>query len=125
MARPRPAGRRDRLKEFKRSSALDAGLLAAGPAVEHYEISRYGTLKTWADELGLAEAVALLDVTLQALTQLAQTAVNQEAQQAAEQSDHRGAVVRRGDCLLDGDRRPESRGIRACPTKNPAIWQGR
>jgi ferritin-like metal-binding protein YciE len=91
MARPRPAGRRDRLKEFKGSSALDAGLLAAAQAVEHYEISRYGTLKTWADEFGLAEAVELLDVTLQeekktgeALTQLAQTAVNQEAQRAAE-----------------------------------------
>jgi ferritin-like metal-binding protein YciE len=78
-------------KEFKGSSALDAGLLAAAQAVEHYEISRYGTLKTWADELGLAEAVELLDATLQeekktdeALTELAQTVVNQEAQQAAE-----------------------------------------
>ena len=35
---------------------LDAGLLAAAQAVEHYEISRYGTLATWADELGMAEA---------------------------------------------------------------------
>jgi ferritin-like metal-binding protein YciE len=79
------------MKEFKGSSALDAGLLAAAQAVEHYEISRYGTLKTWADELGLAEAVELLDETLQeerntdeALTELAHAAVNQEAQQAAE-----------------------------------------
>lgn len=79
------------MKEFKGSPALDAGLLAAAQAVEHYEISRYGTLKTWADELGLAKAVDLLDETLQeekktdeALTQLARTAVNQEAQQAAE-----------------------------------------
>jgi hypothetical protein len=86
MARPRPAGRRDRLKELKGSPAPDAGLLAAAQAVEHYEISRYGTLKTWADELGLAEAAELLDATLQeekktdeALTELAQTAVNQEA----------------------------------------------
>jgi ferritin-like metal-binding protein YciE len=79
------------MKEFKGSPALDAGLLAAAQAVEHYEISRYGTLKTWADELGLAEAVDLLDETLQeetktdeALTELAKAAVNQEAQQAAE-----------------------------------------
>jgi ferritin-like metal-binding protein YciE len=79
------------MTEFKGSPALDAGLLAAAQAVEHYEISRYGTLKTWADELGLAEAVELLDATLQeerktneALTALAQAAVNQEAQQAAE-----------------------------------------
>jgi ferritin-like metal-binding protein YciE len=41
------------MKEFKGSPALDAGLLAAAQAVEHYEISRYGTLKNWARELGL------------------------------------------------------------------------
>jgi ferritin-like metal-binding protein YciE len=79
------------MTEFKGSPALDAGLLAAAQAVEHYEISRYGTLMTWADELGLKEAVALLEQTLQeekktdeALTELAETAVNQQAQQAAE-----------------------------------------
>ncbi len=37
--------------------ALDAGLLAAAQAVEHYEISRYGTMRTWAAELGLKDAV--------------------------------------------------------------------
>jgi ferritin-like metal-binding protein YciE len=79
------------MKEFRGSAALDAGLLAAAQAVEHYEISRYGTLKTWAKELGLDEAVSLLEETLeeekktdQALTELAESAVNQEAQQAAE-----------------------------------------
>jgi ferritin-like metal-binding protein YciE len=79
------------MTEFKGSPALDAGLLAAAQAVEHYEISRYGTLMTWADELGLKEAIALLDQNLQqekktdeALTELAETAVNQEARQAAE-----------------------------------------
>jgi ferritin-like metal-binding protein YciE len=79
------------MTEFKGSPALDAGLLAAAQAVEHYEIARYGTLKTWADELGLAQAVKLLDETLQeekktdaALSELAKVAVNQEAQQAAE-----------------------------------------
>lgn len=79
------------MKEFRGSAALDAGLLAAAQAVEHYEISRYGTLKTWAKELGLDEAVNLLEETLQeekktdeALTELAESAVNQEAQQAAE-----------------------------------------
>jgi ferritin-like metal-binding protein YciE len=39
-------------------------LLAAAQAVEHYEISRYGTLKTWAGKLGLQDAVKLLDETL-------------------------------------------------------------
>jgi ferritin-like metal-binding protein YciE len=79
------------MQEFKDSPALDAGLLAAAQAVEHYEIARYGTLKTWADELGLGQAVKLLDQTLQeekktdeALTKLAESIVNQEAHQAAE-----------------------------------------
>jgi ferritin-like metal-binding protein YciE len=79
------------MKEFRGSAALDAGLLAAAQAVEHNEISRYGTLKTWAKELGLDEAASLLEETLQeekktdeALTELAESAVNQEAQQAAE-----------------------------------------
>jgi ferritin-like metal-binding protein YciE len=75
------------MDEYKGSPALDAGLLAAAQAVEHYEISRYGTLKTWADELGHPDAVKLLDVTLQeekrtdaALTALAESVLNQEAQ---------------------------------------------
>ena len=40
------------MSEYKSIPALDAGLLAAAQAVEHYEISRYGTLKCWAGELG-------------------------------------------------------------------------
>lgn len=74
------------LEEYKGTEALDAGLLAAAQAVEHYEISRYGTLKAWANKLGFTEAVALLDETLQqerhtdeALTSLAYAEVNTEA----------------------------------------------
>lgn len=52
------------MDEFKGTSALDAGLVSAAQAVEHYEIARYGTLKTWASQLGMQEAVALLDATL-------------------------------------------------------------
>lgn len=77
------------MDEYKGSPALDAGLLAAAQAVEHYEISRYGTLRTWASELGLTEAVKLLDLTLgeekktdAALTELAETAVNVAAEAA-------------------------------------------
>ena len=77
------------MKEFKGAPALDAGLLAAAQAVEHYEIARYGTLKTWASELGLSEAVKLLDTTLseekqtdETLSKLAETEVNQHAQAA-------------------------------------------
>ena len=76
------------MKEYKGSSALDAGLLAAAQAVEHYEISRYGTL-TWANELGLSDAVGLLDQTLAeekktdaALTEIAESVVNVEAEAA-------------------------------------------
>lgn len=78
------------MDEFKGTPALDAGLLAAAQAVEHYEISRYGTLATWARELGLKDAVTLLEQTLaeesktdEALTKLAETAVNQAAQKKA------------------------------------------
>jgi ferritin-like metal-binding protein YciE len=77
------------IKEYRKSPALDSGLLAAAQAVEHYEISRYGTLRTWAQELGLDEAVSLLQTTLgeeeatdKTLTRLAETCVNQEAQAA-------------------------------------------
>jgi ferritin-like metal-binding protein YciE len=79
------------MEEYKGSPALDAGLLAAAQAVEHYEMSRYGTLRTWAEELGLRKAVTLLEATLKeekatdaALTQIAESVVNQEAQAAAE-----------------------------------------
>jgi ferritin-like metal-binding protein YciE len=76
-------------KDFKGSPALDAGLLAAAQAVEHYEISRYGTLKAWAEELGDNESAKLLNETLteekttdEALTRLAESVVNQRAEAA-------------------------------------------
>ncbi|MEN3147623.1 ferritin-like domain-containing protein [Neorhizobium sp. IRAMC:178] len=78
------------LDEFKGTPALDAGLLAAAQAVEHYEISRYGTLRAWAQQLGHRDAVTLLEQTLaeesktdEALTVLAKTAVNTAAKKAA------------------------------------------
>ncbi|MBV8513439.1 MAG: ferritin-like domain-containing protein [Xanthobacteraceae bacterium] len=77
------------MKSYKGSPALDAGLLSAAQAVEHYEISRYGTLIAWAEELGLEEAVSLLEETLEeekatdeALTKIAETAINQQAEAA-------------------------------------------
>jgi len=78
------------MDEYKGSPALDAGLLAAAQAVEHYEMSRYGTLSTWAEQLGHTKAVKLLKATLdeeeatdEALTALAEAVVNQEAQAEA------------------------------------------
>jgi ferritin-like metal-binding protein YciE len=77
------------MEEYKGSPALDAGLLAVAQAVEHYEISRYGTMIAWAEELGLDDAVSLLEETLEeeeatdeALTEIAKTAINQQAEAA-------------------------------------------
>ena len=76
------------MKEYKGMPALDAGLLAGAQAVEHYEISRYGTMCTWAKELGLSDAAQLLKETLaeeemtdKALTVLAKEAINLEAEE--------------------------------------------
>jgi ferritin-like metal-binding protein YciE len=75
------------MSEYKGMPALDAGLLAAAQAVEHYEMSRYGTLRTWAQELGMPDAAELLDATLKeekatdaALTTIAKSVVNVEAE---------------------------------------------
>ena len=74
------------IEEAEEPDALDAGLLAAAQSVEHYEISRYGTLKSWAQQLGMNDAVKLLEETLaeekktdQLLTRIAEAAANQKA----------------------------------------------
>jgi ferritin-like metal-binding protein YciE len=74
------------MDEFKDTPALDAGLISAAQAVEHYEITRYGTLKRWATELGMTEAAKLLDATLHEesktdsdLTKLADASANDRA----------------------------------------------
>src|SRR5580704_19320554 len=74
------------MDEYADAAALDAGLLASAQAVEHYEISRYGTLKSWAGKLGMKDAVKLLDQTLaeekktdDTLSKIAETAVNYQA----------------------------------------------
>src|SRR3954453_17460932 len=74
------------MSEYKGTQALDAGLLAAAQAVEHYEISRYGTLKSWAGKLALNPGIKLLDQTLNEekktdglLTKVAESEINYEA----------------------------------------------
>jgi ferritin-like metal-binding protein YciE len=74
------------MTEAKEPEVRDAGMLAAAQSVEHYEISRYGTLIAWAEELGMTEAVSLLEQTLQEeknadrlLSQLAEGQLNREA----------------------------------------------
>ena len=82
------------MKDFRGMPALDAGLLASAQAVEHYEISRYGTLSTWAEELGYEEAVDLLEATLQeekntdkTLTEIAKSVVNVEADEGEDEDE--------------------------------------
>lgn len=68
------------MEDYKDAIALDAGLIAAAQAVEHYEMARYGTLRTWAQQMGHADAAKLFETTLleeratdQALTKLAES----------------------------------------------------
>jgi len=75
------------MKEQKGTSALDAALISAAQKVEHYEIASYGTLVTWAEQMGHDEAVELLRETLQEekstdekLTQVAESRANQKAE---------------------------------------------
>jgi len=72
--------------EVEDEQVLDAALIAAAQAVEHYEITRYGTLITWAQELGHSECVTALQRNLadekatdQKLTELAESRINSAA----------------------------------------------
>ncbi|RDE08935.1 YciE/YciF ferroxidase family protein [Pelagibacterium lacus] len=74
------------MEDYKDAVALDAGLAAAAQAVEHYEIARYGTLATWAKQLGMSDAAELLGQTLaeekasdEKLSKLAETEANPKA----------------------------------------------
>ena len=80
----------EHLEEYKDSPALDAAIIAANQGIEHYEIARYGTMRTWAQQLGMNEAVQLIEQTLEEekktdklLTQMAEQSANQEAEQQA------------------------------------------
>ena len=79
------------LKDYRDSPALDAGMIAAAQAVEHYEMARYGTLVSWAGQLGFNDAMELLEATLEEekltddlLTQLAEEIANPEAAESGE-----------------------------------------
>jgi ferritin-like metal-binding protein YciE len=74
------------MDEAEDPDVLDAGVLAAAQAIEHYEIARYGTLRAWAEELGMADAAKLLQQTLdeekktdKLLSDIAVSRLNREA----------------------------------------------
>ncbi len=78
------------LEDFGGTEAADAVLIGCAQAIEHYEIARYGLLKTWATHLGLGEAAQLLDQTLQEekkadalLSKIAEAVGNPKAKKAA------------------------------------------
>ena len=74
------------MTEAQSGEVMDAGLIAAAQAVEHYEIARYGTLRSWAEQLGMKEAAKLLGETLseekqtdELLNKIAMSSVNRKA----------------------------------------------
>ena len=77
---------RSMMAEFADGEALEAGLIAAAQSIEHYEIARYGTLRAWAEQLGISEAAEILEESLdeetdtdEILSEIAEGAVNREA----------------------------------------------
>ena len=80
------------MKEAKDETIRDAAMLAAAQSVEHYEISRYGTLVAWAEKMDMRNAAELLRATLEEekatdekLTALAESEINVEAKQAGDE----------------------------------------
>ena len=81
------------MEECEEGAMRDAGIISAGQKVEHYEIASYGTLRQFAETLGLTDAVALLEETLneekiadEKLTEVALSAVNIEASEEEEET---------------------------------------
>lgn len=74
------------MEEAQEGDTRDAGMIAAAQAVEHYEITRYGTMVSWAKTLGMTDAAKLLQKNLDQeysaddkLSKLAENALNREA----------------------------------------------
>lgn len=77
---------KEHMDEIEDEKVLDAGMIGSAQAVEHYEMTRYGTLVAWARQLGYDDAAKLLAATLEEeknadalLTKIAETSVNQQA----------------------------------------------
>jgi len=116
------------MAEFADDEALDAGLVSAAQKVEHYEITSYGSMKAWAEQLGLEDLVSLIDETLEEekaadekLTEIAESVVNIEAEtemaDAEEGSSYSGARSSKGA----GKREASSNGSsKSAPAKRSA-----
>jgi ferritin-like metal-binding protein YciE len=82
------------MEESDEGAMRDAGIIAASQKVEHYEIASYGTLRTYAEILGLSQAVSILESTLEeeknadaTLTEVAVSAINMEAAEEGEEAE--------------------------------------
>lgn len=82
------------MEECEAGAMRDAGIISAGQKIEHYEMASYGTLRSFAETLGLSDAAGLLEQTLneekaadQKLSEVATSAVNVEASQMAEEEE--------------------------------------
>ena len=92
------------LEEDAGEDVLDAGMISKAQHVEHYEIAGYGTVRTWAKQLGLEDQAELLQQTLdeesnanELLTQIAETSVNLEAEMGSEEEEEEQSTSRRGE----------------------------
>jgi ferritin-like metal-binding protein YciE len=113
------------LQEYKGTAALDAGLISSAQAVEHYEITRYGTLRRWAEMLGRRNAASLLDRSLkeesqtdEQLNMIAEQA-NQTARKPGAKKASKGSAARgrRKGQNKSGSGQEQSAGAEAGPDK--------
>ena len=77
---------KEHMEDIEDAEVLDAGMIGSVQSVEHYEITRYGTLIAWAKQLGRDDAIRLLEANLEQekkadrlLTEIAESAVNEKA----------------------------------------------
>lgn len=99
------------MKETDDETIRDAAMLAAAQAVEHYEISRYGTLAAWADTLDMDDAAELLRATLEEekatdmkLTELAEGGINSAALHEDDESESEEMPAPRRAAAASGSR---------------------
>ena len=82
------------LEEDATEEVLDAGLISKAQHVEHYEMAGYGTVRTYAEQLGFSDQAKLLQQTLdeegkanELLTQIAESSVNLDAETGSEEEE--------------------------------------
>jgi ferritin-like metal-binding protein YciE len=103
---------------------LDAGLISKAQHIEHYEMAGYGTVRTWAQQLGLDKHVELLQATLdeegdadKTLTQLAESTINVQAEQEADVETVENADMPSSGRGARGGTRRTARGTGRSPTR--------